>query len=162
MFPGGFSPFGVVSRFGMCYTFPGALGKEVLRMGPWEIFQTVIVFGPVIVILAFFAAKRSRYKNRKGAGAFFFENDCLVLNTGIPYPVPLGEIDHVELNYNSWELDHLLSYGLWVKVVRRSGQSKRVFYKGYKTAALATPFDMEAALTERGIRCVMKDDNKHR
>ena len=35
------------------------------------------------VILYFFVYKRSKFKNRAGAGAFFFENDCLVLNTGV-------------------------------------------------------------------------------
>lgn len=129
-------------------------------MGPWELLQSVFVFGPVLVILGVFIAKRSKYKNRKGAGAFFFENGCLVLNTGIPYPIPLGEIDYVELDYNAWELERQLSYGLWVKVVRRDGRAKRVFYKGYKTAKLATPLDMEAALVEQGVRCVRKDGGK--
>ncbi|MCI9578229.1 MAG: hypothetical protein HFF98_05205 [Oscillibacter sp.] len=47
---------------------------------------TVLGFGPPLVILAVSAAARGRY--RKGAGAFFFENGWLALNTGLPYPVP--------------------------------------------------------------------------
>ena len=121
----------------------------------WKLIGTVLSFGPPLVILAVFAAARGRYRNRKGAGAFFFENGCLVLNTGLPYPVPLEEIERVELQYSSWELEHKLSYGLTVKVVRKNGKTRRVFYKGYRTAQLALPADMEAALRERGVSCVM-------
>ncbi len=112
---------------------------------------------PVVILLAHILRSRSKYKNRKGAGAFFFENDSLVLNTGLPYEVPFREME-----YNSWELEHQLSYTLWVKVVRRDGRTKRVFYKGYGTAKLAFPADMKAALEERAIRCVMTDCNKKR
>lgn len=112
---------------------------------------------PLLGFVIYFAYSRSRYKNRRGAGAFFFENDCLVLNTGIPCAIPFWDLDHVELCYNSWELTHQLSYGLWVKAVRKNGGTKRVFYKGYRTAKLALPSDMEAALEEKGIRCVMTD-----
>ena len=52
-----------------------------------------------------------------------------------------------------------MSYNLSVRVVRKDGGKKRVFYKGYKTAKLALPSDMEAALRERGIPCVMTDDS---
>ena len=90
----------------------------------------------------------------------FMLDDSLVLNTGLPYEVPFREIDYVELQYNSWELEHQLSYGLWVKVVRRDGRTKRVFYKGYGTAKLAYPADMKAALEDWGIRCIMADCNK--
>ena len=44
------------------------------------------------------------------------------------------------------------------KVFRKDGKKKQVFYKGYKTAKLATPSDMEAALKEHGIRCVMVEE----
>ena len=119
--------------------------------------QMLIVFAPPLIILIIFVVSRSKYKNRSNAGAFFFENDSLVLNTGIPYPIPFAEIDCVELHYSSRELEQRLSYGLWVKVIRKSGKTKRVFYKGYRTAKLALPSDMQAALQEKGIRCVMVD-----
>ena len=109
----------------------------------------IVVIG---AILYFFVYKRSKFKNRAGAGAFFFENDCLVLNTGVPYPIPFGEIERVELHYNQLELDRRLSYGLWVWVVRKNGKIKRVYYKGYRTAKLALPSDMKAALEEHGLR----------
>ena len=105
----------------------------------------------------FFVYKRSKFKNRSGAGAFFFENDCLVLNTGVPYPIPFGEIERVELHYNQLELDHRLSYSLWVWVVRKNGKTKRVYYKGYRTAKLALPSDMKAALEEKGLHVLMVD-----
>ena len=107
------------------------------------------------LIVYFFVYKRSRFKNRSGAGAFFFENGCLVLNTGVPDPIPLAEIERVELHYNQWELDHKLSYSLWVYAVRKSGKTKRVYYKGYRTAKLALPSDMKTALEEQGLRVVM-------
>lgn len=65
---------------------------------------TVLGFGPPLVILAVSAAARGRY--RKGAGAFFFENGWPALNTGLPYPVPLEEIERVELRHGSRELGH--------------------------------------------------------
>ena len=107
------------------------------------------------VILYFFVYKRSKFKNRAGAGAFFFENDCLVLNTGVPYPVPFDEIERVELHYRQWELERRWSYSLWVWVVRKNGKTKRVYYKGYRTAKLALPTDMKAALEEHGLRVLM-------
>lgn len=115
---------------------------------------------PVLAFVVYMLYSRSRYKNRRGAGAFFFENDSLVLNTGLPYAIPLQEIDCVELHFNSWELENRWSYSLWVKVLRRDGKTKRVFYKGYRTAKLALPSDMEAALREKGVRCVMADSRK--
>lgn len=120
---------------------------------------TFLLYVPYIVIMGvvlyFFVYKRSKFKNRSGAGAFFFENGCLVLNTGVPYPIPFDEIEQVELHYSQWELDSKWSYGLWVRVVRKNGKVKRVFYKGYRTAKLALPSDMKAALEEKGIRVVM-------
>ena len=79
------------------------------------------------VILYFFVYKRSKFKNRAGAGAFFFENGCLVVNTGVPYPVPFDEIERVELHYRQWELERRWSYSLWVWVVRKNGKTKRVY-----------------------------------
>jgi hypothetical protein len=134
--------------------------KEGVIMLAWIIWLVWML--PVVIFLVCVLRSRGKYKNRKGAGAFFFENDSLVLNTGLLYEVPFWEINWVELQYNSWELEHQLSYSLWVKVVRRDGRSKRVFYKGYGTAKLAYPEDMRAALEERGIRCVMTDCNKKR
>lgn len=124
------------------------------------LFDYVITFLPMALIIAVVIGvfvKRSQYQNRSNAGAFFFENGSLVLNTGIPYPIPFEEIDCVELHYSVRELNSKLSYGLGVKVIRKNGRKKWVYYKGYRTAKLATPFDMEAALKERGIRCVMID-----
>lgn len=129
--------------------------KGRISMGIWEIFSTFITLVPAVLILVLFAVKRSRYKNRSNAGALFFEGDCLVLNTGIPYPIPFGEIDRVELSYSPWELENRMSYSLGVTVFRKNGKKKWVYYKGYKTAKLATPQDMEAAMREHGIPCVM-------
>ncbi|WP_251318091.1 hypothetical protein [Flintibacter muris] len=80
-----------------------------------------------------------------------------MLNTGVPYPIPFGEIERVELHYNQLELDHRLSYSLWVWVVRKNGKTKRVYYKGYRTAKLALPSDMKAALEEKGLHVLMVD-----
>ena len=124
------------------------------------LFDYVITFLPMALVIAVVIGvfvKRSQYQNRSNAGAFFFENGSLVLNTGLPYPIPFEEIDCVELHYSVRELNSKLSYGLGVKVIRKNGRKKWVYYKGYRTAKLATPFDMEAALRERGIRCVMID-----
>ena len=115
---------------------------------------------PVLIFAIYLLYSRSKYKNKANAGAFFFENGSLVLNTGIPYPIPFDQIERVELRYNSWELEHKLSYGLTIKVIKKDGKSKWVMYKGYKTAKLALPTDMEAALQEKGINCVMVDSKK--
>lgn len=117
----------------------------------------IIILG---VILYFFVYKRSQFKNATWSGPFFFENDCLVLNTGVPYPIPFGDIDHVELHYSQRQLDSRWSYGLWVWVVRRNGKTKKTFYKGYRTAQLALPSDMQAALEDKGLRVVMVDGQK--
>lgn len=111
----------------------------------------------VIIVLIAVVISRSKYKNKANAGAFFFENNSLVLNSGIPAPIPFDEIEVVELHFNSWELEHKVSYGLFVKVIKKDGKKKQVFYKGYRTAKLALPSDMKAALEENGIRCVMVD-----
>ena len=112
---------------------------------------------PVIGLALLMVIIRSKYKNRSNARAFFFKDGNLVLNTGLPYPIAIDAIDYVELRYSSWELEHKLSYGLIVKVVKKSGKTKRVFYKGYRTAKLVLPSDMIAALEENGIRCVVVD-----
>ena len=55
------------------------------------IFDYIITFLPMALIIAVVIgvfAKRSQYQNRSNAGAFFFENGSLVLNTGLPYPIP--------------------------------------------------------------------------
>ncbi len=111
----------------------------------------------LFVIYYFFIHKRLKYKNGSISGAFFFEDDCLVLNTGVPYPIPYGEIERVELHYSQRELDSRLSYSLWVWVVRKNGKTKKVYYKGYRTAKLALPSDMKAALEEKGLPVVMVD-----
>ncbi len=125
------------------------------------VFLRLMLFFAVPCILYYFLFyKHGNYKNRPNAGAFFFEMDQLVLNTGIPYPIPFAEIDYVELEYSSWEQEHQLSYNLWVKVTRKNGKTKRVFYKGYGTADLARPADMQAALEAKGVRVVMTDVSK--
>ena len=111
----------------------------------------------MLVLLGYFIYSRSKFKNKSNAGAFFFENDSLVLNTGIPYPIPLNEIECVELKYNPWELEHKMSYSMAIKVTKKDGKTKQVFYKGYRTAKLALPSDMKMALEDKGIRCVMVD-----
>lgn len=119
-----------------------------------------LLYMPYIVcvgVIIFFVYKRSKFKNRAGSGAFFFENDCLVLNTGVPYSIPFDEIERVELHYNQRELDRQLSYSLWVCVIKKSGRTKRVYYKGYRTAKLALPSDMKTALEEKGLHVVMVD-----
>lgn len=142
----------------MLYWESKFLEKEEAYMG---IFDYIITFVPMALVIAVVIAvfvKRSQYKNKSNAGAFFFENGNLVLNTGIPCPISFDNIDHVELSYNPWELKNKLSYSLGVKVFKKDGKKKWVYYKGYKTAKLATPFDMEAALQEHGIRCVMVEE----
>lgn len=111
----------------------------------------------VFVIYYLFVHQRFKYKNSTISGAFFFEDDCLVLNTGVPYPIPFSEIEQVELHYNQRELDRQISYSLWVWVVKKDGKTKKVFYKGYRTAKLALPSDMKTALEEKGLRVVMVD-----
>ncbi len=124
-------------------------------MGALNYIIIFVQLALLVGVVALFVVKRSRYQNKSNAGAFFFENGSLVLNTGIPTPIPFGNIDHVELSYSPWELKNRLSYSLGITVFKKDGKKKWVFYKGYKTAKLATPFDMEAALKEHGVRCVM-------
>lgn len=119
----------------------------------------VIIFFSIPYIIYYFV-HRHTHKNAPIGGAFFFDMDSLVLNTGIPYAIPFSDIDCVELRYNAWELEHKYSYGLWVKVVRKDGGSKRIFYKGCRSGELATPFDMRDALEAKGLRVVMNDGGK--
>ena len=105
---------------------------------------------PLVIFLAYVLITRSKYQNRKGAGAFFFEDDKMVLNSALPYPISIGDIDHVELKQT-------MSYNLFIKVVRKNNKSKTVFYRGYGTAKLAYPADMAAALEARGVRCLLID-----
>ena len=122
------------------------------------IFRLIIFFSIPVVI--YYVLHRRTHKDAPIGGAFFFDMDSLVLNTGIPYAIPFDDIDFVELQYNPWELEHKLSYGLWVKVVRKNGKTKRVWYKGYRTAQLALPSDMRDALEAKGLRVVMRDSNR--
>ena len=122
------------------------------------ILRLILFFGGIVAI--YYVLHRRTHKDAPIGGACFFDMDNLVLYTGIPYAIPFDDIDFVELQYNSWELEHKLSYGLWVKVVRKNGKTKRVWYKGYRTAELALPSDMQAALEGKGLRVVMGDSNK--
>ena len=123
------------------------------------VYLRLIIFFSIPVILYYLIHRRT-HKDAPMGGAFFFDMDSLVLNTGIPYAIPFDAIDFVELRYNSWELEHKWSYGLWVKVVRKDGKTKRVWYKGYRTAELALPSDMKDALEAKGLRVVMADSNQ--
>lgn len=120
------------------------------------LFSILLTFGPVMLILGAVFVCRRRYKNSSWSGAFFFEEDKLVLNSGIPYPIPLAEIDRVELKYNRWELEQRVSYSLWLRVIRRDGRQRRVFYKG-SCYGKVLPEDMAASLRERGVRCEVID-----
>ncbi len=111
----------------------------------------ILVYLPPFLILVYFLWKRSKYKNRKNAGAFFYENDCLVLNTGIPYPIPIDNIDYVKFKYNPFEVEYKLSYSLFIQVFQKNGKKKTVYYKGFKTAKLRTPDDMIKSLEEKKI-----------
>lgn len=111
----------------------------------------------LLLILVLWEIPRLKYRKSSNAGAFFIEKDRMVLNTGIPYPIPLNEIEQVELQYNAKALESSLSYVMWIRVTRKNGKVKRVFYKGYGTAALPFPSDMKAALEEKGVRVVLVD-----
>lgn len=91
------------------------------------IYQIVIFYIPMLflfIFVGYMIYKRSQYRNKANAGAFFFEDNNLVLNTGIPYAVAFDQIDRVELHYNSWELEHQLSYSLSVKVFQKKREVK--------------------------------------
>ncbi len=120
------------------------------------VFLRLIIFFSIPVILYYFIHRRT-HKNAPIGGAFFFDMDSLVLNTGIPYAIPFGDIDYVELQYNSQELERQLSYSLWVKVVRKDGKNKRVFYKGSSAGLSARPADLRDELEAKGLRVVMRD-----
>lgn len=122
------------------------------------ILQNITVFFPVIFGFAFLLYMfwtRSKYKNRSKGGLFFFEDGCLVLNTGFPQPVPMMDVEYVELEYNEIELEYNLSYGLLCKVVEKNGKTRKCFQKCSRYATYGLPADMAASLEERGIRCVL-------
>ena len=119
----------------------------------YAIASTVCVLLPLIVILAAFGYSRGRYRNFAHARAFLVEGGALVLNTGVPYPIPVENIDCVELRCSGWELENRLSYGLTVKVIRKDGTAKSCYYKGCRTAKLALPSDMAAEIEAHGLRC---------
>lgn len=123
------------------------------------VFLRLVIFFSIPCVI-YYLIHRSTHKNAPIGGAFFFDMDSLVLNTGIPYAIPFEEIDYVELRYNPWELERQLSYSLWIKVARKDGRTKRVFYKGYRTGELALPSDMRDALEAKGLRVVMDDGSK--
>lgn len=129
-------------------------------MDLYAIISTVVILVPMLLILAAFGYSRGRYKNISNAGAFFFEDDSLVLNTGAPYAIPLEKIDHLELHYSGRELESRLSYGLTIKVFRKDGTVKSCFYKGYRTAKLALPADMAAASEAHGLPCKLVDKQR--
>ena len=123
------------------------------------VYLRLILFFSIPLIIYYLIHRRT-HKDAPMGGAFFFDMDKLVLNTGIPYAIPFDAIDYVELQYNARELERKWSYSLWVKVVRKDGKSKRVWYKGYRTAELALPSDMKDALEAKGLRVVMRDSSK--
>lgn len=122
-----------------------------------RIIQNLLILAPIIALFAYIIYSRSNFQSKANAGPFFFENGCLVLNTLILYKIPLHEIECVEVQYHPWELEHKLSYSAAIKVIRKNGTKKRVFYKGYRMSKLALPSDMQAALLGQGVRCVMID-----
>lgn len=111
----------------------------------------------IIIVIIIIFATRSKYKYKPDAGAFFFEDDKLVLNAGMPCYISLDQIEWVELYYSSWEVEHKPSYGLIIKVIKKDGKSDFVFYKSDKTEKLALPSDMVTALQEKGIYGIMID-----
>lgn len=116
----------------------------------------VLLAIPVAAWGIFILSSRSRYKNRKNAGIIFFENDSLVLNTGLPYPILLNDIECVELSYRQWEQQHLLHYPVKIKVIQKSGKSKSLAYECRKYGKPGNnPSDMKTALEEKGVRCVI-------
>lgn len=103
------------------------------------VYQIIIFYIPMLLLLVFVGYmiyKRSQYRNKANAGAFFFEDNNLVLNTGIPYAVAFDQIDRVELHYNSWELEHQLSYSLSVKVFQKTGSQSWYFIKAIEQLSL--------------------------
>lgn len=109
--------------------------------------RLVLFFGAIFAL--YFVLHRATHKNAPISGPFFFDMDCLVLNTGIPYSIPFSDIDRVELEYRAGELETRITYSLLIRVVRKSGQTKQVWYKGSRTGKL--PADYQAALEEKGL-----------
>ena len=127
-----------------------------IGVGVTAIFMLLnpVIFILVIVLIVRMGAARWKYKGH-WSGPFFFDGEELVVNTGIPVPIPMEEIDHVELRYNQREVERHTAYSMWVRVVRRNGKVKRAVYQGSRMAQL--PRDWQAMLEEKGIRVVMTD-----
>ena len=96
--------------------------------------RLALFFGAIFAL--YYILHRFTHKNAPISGPFFFDMDCLVLNTGIPYSIPFSDIDHVELEYRAGELETRITYSLLIRVVRKSGQTKQVWYKGSRTGKL--------------------------
>ncbi len=109
--------------------------------------RLALFFGGIFAL--YFILHRATHKNAPISGPFFFDMDCLVLNTGVPYSIPFSDIDRVELEYSAGELETRIAYNLWIRVVRRNGQTKKVWYKGSRSGEL--PADYQAALEEKGL-----------
>ena len=109
--------------------------------------RLVLFFGAIFAL--YYVLHRFPHKNAPISGPFFFEMDCLVLNTGVPYSIPFSDIDHVELEYSAGELQTRTTYNLSIRVIRKNGQTKKVWYKGSCTGEL--PADYQAALEEKGL-----------
>ena len=109
--------------------------------------RLVLFFGAIFAL--YFILHRATHKNAPISGPFFFDMDCLVLNTGVPYSIPFSDIDRVELEYRAGELETRITYNLWIRVVRKNGQTKKVWYKGSRSGEL--PADYQAALEEKGL-----------
>lgn len=58
-------------------------------MGFFDYISTFLPLAVIVAVAALVIVRRRKYRNKSNAGAFFFENDSLVLNTGIPHPIPL-------------------------------------------------------------------------
>lgn len=112
----------------------------------------------LLVMIGMFAPifiSRSKYKNKKNGVPFFFENQQLVLNSMVPYPIDFSDIDHVELDYSPENLERISGTYIKIIVFKKNGKKRRVFFQTKRFDPKTHPFEMERLLTERGIRCVM-------
>lgn len=120
--------------------------------------QIVLMFLPFLCMMALFAyftKERGKYKNIEKGGPFFFENGCFVLNSTLPCPIPLSEVEVVELKYNVWKLENSYRYRLWCTVRKKDGKKRRVQYTVYRGSTCGTPQEMAQSLAARGIRCII-------
>lgn len=108
----------------------------------------IVLFAPIFI-------SRSKYKNKKNGVPFFFENDQLVLNSMIPYPIDFSDIDRVELDYSLENLERISGTYIKIIVFRKNGKKRRVFFQTNRFKPETHPFEMERLLMEQGIRCVM-------